>query len=460
MNSVFNTCLIRKSFLIVLSLVSITNLATAQRSLKNKKVASLEILASESELTIAGTVLKIGVKAKLGNGKETSTVGFLEGKTFWNNFNVEAEGCSFKKGKLSILENASSAANSNLNLKVTSVHYPSVSATLQLKRNFITGIQLKAEEKQNITTNTKISIVLEATYDNDVVRSTKDGLKWSEFTSNTEGGQFSDGSFILSSNIDDFKNHKASVELYSKLSETLNEKLEFDLNYKGDLSFGGHGENGKDGRSGTDGSKGGRGENWNISNKVYCGTNGSKGNTGSNGGDGKNGGNGPDFSVYVSSYNDEVIEAELLQVVIVNLSTNEKFKRLVNPNGGSLSVFTSGGNGGRGGNGGSGGDGGSSNAQDSNGPKCVGGNGGNISIFHTSNVKKYLDTDIIKFSSSAGSSGYAGSHGNRGTGGSSGNGKTSGKRGEDAKNGEDGNHGDSGQPGNIQISVVQQIDWL
>lgn len=180
--------------------------------------------------------------------------------------------------------------------------------------------------------------------------------------------------------------------------------VRYDHNFAASFS-GASGSNGSDGSNGIDGSSGSMGSL--DPNNPSAGGNGSDGTAGSDGGNAGDGGNGPAVQVRVTLRSGT---HPLLQVG-VSAAGREKFY-LVDPQGGSLTVKSlggqggSGGKGGRGGRGGSGGTGtpngnsGSDGSSGHDGSNGSDGKGGSITVTCDPQAQPYLTA--IKLSNPGG----------------------------------------------------------
>jgi len=187
-----------------------------------------------------------------------------------------------------------------------------------------------------------------------------------------------------------------TVPSHPDLRAELDVPLRYNEKYVANFS-GSSGTSGSDGLNGTDGMSGSSGSM--DPNNPSPGGNGTDGSDGSNGGDGSRGGDAPPVQVRVACR----AGAHPLLQVSVAASGKTKFY-LIDPQGGSLTVYAdggaggSGGRGGRGGRGGSGGMGspsGSSGRDGSDGRSGSDGSpgsGGLITVTYDPQVKPYLAT--------------------------------------------------------------------
>jgi hypothetical protein len=176
---------------------------------------------------------------------------------------------------------------------------------------------------------------------------------------------------------------------------------DLDIPFRYNVAFaakfaGASGMNGTDGMDGTDGTDGSMGSM--DPNSPSPGGDGGNGTDGTNGSDGGPGGDGP--AVNVSMTMQPGSATPLVQLYVASGKTQKYF--LVDPNGGSLTVTSSGGSGGqggRGGRGGRGGQGGTGTPDGSNGmsgsdglagQNGPDGRGGSITVACDPSAKQYL----------------------------------------------------------------------
>ena len=190
-------------------------------------------------------------------------------------------------------------------------------------------------------------------------------------------------------------------------------------------------------------------------------------------------GDGHELDVNVDAVDDTIIQAKLLLIEVRDSATHRSYHYVVNIQGGSINISSTGANGARGDDGqsgsdgqsgadgtisqmpvtsidtagkpittyvdvqGPGGDGWDGGDGFDGGPGYAGGNGGNITLFYTPSAASYLN--LITASSFPGAGGAGGNGGAGGRGGTGGNGNPPGRPG---RNGRDGNAGASGWAGN------------
>jgi hypothetical protein len=185
-----------------------------------------------------------------------------------------------------------------------------------------------------------------------------------------------------------------TVPSHPDLRADLDIPLHYDRKFSANFQ-GSDGNNGNDGASGMDGMDGASGSL--DPDHPGAGGDGGAGSNGSNGSDGGGGGDGPPVTVRVAL---SPGARTLLQVVVSAKGRDRLF--LVDPNGGSLTVTSSGGAGGSGGSGGSGGRGGSGGLGSPSGMRGrdgqsgragsngVSGNPGSIAVIYDPQVRPLL----------------------------------------------------------------------
>ncbi|MBI2899470.1 MAG: hypothetical protein HYY17_04755 [Planctomycetes bacterium] len=202
---------------------------------------------------------------------------------------------------------------------------------------------------------------------------------------------------------------------------------------------GGSGRNGAVGDNGRPGSSGG-----------------GEGGRGRDGGDGEDAEDAGDVEVVVTM----AVAGPMLQVRVHGTPHEDKFY-LIDPNGGSLTVYARGGAGGRGGDGGWGGSGGWGGGDGGDGGDggngAGGGNGGRITLVASPETTRYLD--LINLDNSGGDGGGIGQGGPGGGGGSTdGPGQTSGRNGNVGRPGQ--RAGRPGRPGPKPETRIEPVPPL
>jgi len=190
-------------------------------------------------------------------------------------------------------------------------------------------------------------------------------------------------------------------------------------------------------------------------------------------------GDGHDLDVSVDALDDTIIEAKLLWIEVLDNATHRTYHYVINTQGGSINITSTGANGaggeigqsgadgaisqmpvtsvdtagktittyvtvqGPGGDGGDGGDGADG------GTGYNGGNGGNITFFYTPSAAPFLT--LITASSFPGAGGPGGNGGAGGRGGNGGNGNPQGRAGRSGRTGNIGMSGQDGNPGAVRF---------
>jgi len=195
-----------------------------------------------------------------------------------------------------------------------------------------------------------------------------------------------------------------TVPSHSELKAEVDVPLRYDQKYYADFS----GNKGMDGTSGTNGTDGMRGSDGNTDPlHGVAGGNGTDGGDGGSGNNGSSGGDGADVHVWLASHpgSPNFGPASLIEAEVS--SGKKDIFYLVDPNGGSLTVKSDGGQGGKGGKGGRGGRGGDAgsgwppgsrgrdglNGQD--GINGFDGRGGQITVTYDPAVAPYLKSLLL-----------------------------------------------------------------
>lgn len=235
-------------------------------------------------------------------------------------------------------------------------------------------------------------------------------IEWDRFSVEVEGGTFSNGKVVVSSNPADINNYQVKVKAYMTKNPELRHELILNLDFKGAMLADFSGVAGKPGRSGQSGQ---RGDNGSSSTSPRDGGNGGQGGNGSDGGQGQ------DIEVFVKMKADPILKKDLLEVRVKSKTTDADQIYFVDPAGGKLTISADGGAGGNGGSGGYGGPGGSnsySKTSGNGGNAGFAGNGGNgarggsITVYIDPSADK-LATGTLSYSNEGGAAGKGGQAG-------------------------------------------------
>ena len=193
-----------------------------------------------------------------------------------------------------------------------------------------------------------------------------------------------------------------TVPSHPGLSAGFDVPVRYDFAYMANFS----GANGNDGQAGTDGQDGSSGSDGSTDpNSPSPGGNGGNGTNGGSGGSGGDGGSGANITVEVTL---KAGPRPLLQVSVTAGGSSGSVYYLVDPDGGSLSLYAdggAGGSGGKGGRGGSGGAGGSGSPPGSSGSSGVAGTDGSsgsdgspgrITVTYDASAQPYLQAIVAR----------------------------------------------------------------
>lgn len=429
---------------IILSvLLGIDALGQKVRKLKGLKIDSIGTFLDSSYLRLPGYQFPLAVKV-ITNGKVFYTRGLGGGYINWNNFNIEVKGGNFAFGKIHISPKL--FPGDYIEVIVKSKNNPGIGASQIIRLNYLQKFNIFPLGTFQKIPGERFSFGFKMNYDNGCQESvTSWNQNYKLFNSlklefMSVGGEVKNNRFQISSDFEDIPGHKAYMICSTPRNHFAADSMGVLLDYRGLFSFYQDAPDGADGQSGCNGADGANG-----SESV----NGGDGGDGSCGEPGYPGEPGYYLEVFCDAYFDSVLHTDLLYVEVKNPELQLMRKYLVNPDGGSITIVSRGGDGGDGGRGGDGGNGGRGGdgkkriieIRDTSGVKtiitqengCKGGNGGNgghggcggyggpggrIDVFYTLTAQKYLNS--ISVISSGGSSGMSGSGGRGGSGGSGG----------------------------------------
>lgn len=336
----------RISLLKTILLVFITGtILPASASLFHSVPDSIRVVYDQKELRLPGESFRIGIIAYYRNGKIKRTTGYAGGSVFWWKYKVLVSGGRFNSGKITVNEQLMPSKGKYILLEVYPRKQVQLKKTVLLSLNYETDIRFIPDPGYEKSPGSRIRGIITAYFDNGAVRSYSPGNRKdaSLFHFLTDGGSWKDGRFTIDPDFTRITDHRSSLTVYSNRNTSVADTFAVLLDYVHDYKLGAQGNSGIRGFSGSDGKPGSSG---------YDGQDGSPGQNGEWGYDG------PDIDVWADCYFDSLLHYNLMYIFAQNVWTGEEFRYLVNPDGGSFTVISSGGDGGWGGTGGNGGIGG------------------------------------------------------------------------------------------------------
>ncbi|QGY44575.1 hypothetical protein GM418_13150 [Maribellus comscasis] len=310
------------------------------------KPDSIQIEIDTEQLILPGESFNFGVTSYHRKGKIRKTLGMQGGFVFWWHYEVEVTGGTFSSGKITVNERLMPSKGKYVEVKVFPKRRPKLIQQILIPLNYETAAVFHPVSNFDKAPGSIVKGEIVSKFDNGKIRVLKKLAKNTEaekYQFTAFGGSFINGKFRIDPDFMNIENHSAGLIVQSlrneSVADTFNVKLDYKHHYK--LNF--KGQWGFSGMSGSDGIDGGRGRN---------------GMSGEFGQNGESGYKGPDIGVWADLYMDSILNGYLLYVFVENFESGEEFRYLINPDGGSFTVSSVGGDGGRGGNGGDGGDGG------------------------------------------------------------------------------------------------------
>lgn len=442
----------------------------------SRKCDSIQIYYDKQQLVLPGESFKIGVISFHEKGEVKRTYGMKGGSVNWTKYNTKIVGGVIDKGRITVNEELIPSKGNFVSLKIWPKKRPLLAKVVHIPLNYETKAIFNPDKDFAKAPGCSLRGEIIFEFDNGVKRNEKiSSLRkvLRNYEIEYDGIKLKNGEFVIEPRVEEIDNHTVGLritsernpEIFSTYSVQLDYKHNYQLNLLGKL-----GENGFNGKSANNQNNGSYGSN---------GTNGSPGDKG------------PEISVRTDMYYDSVLQCNLLYVIAKNMETEEAYKYLVNPEGGSISINSQGGNGGNGGNGGAGAhgrrgasgkiwydtetetrtesgpsgeevtktytvknkhqepgeDGGAGGAGGDAGNGGDGGSGGDIYLFYTHDAWKFADKIVAN--SVGGKGGNKGKYGTGGFGGEGGSGDPNGNRGRVGEDGISGFNGNSGRDGNI-----------
>ena len=470
-------------------------------NLKNVVVKDVFMVYDTSVLRVPGNRfgIGIGVLAKLKdsvtypNDTLLFTKGFKGGSLNWSNFTVKTFGCNYANGKIQIPANVW-PEKGNIAIDVEAKTQTDKRYYLSIPRNYLIQTKLFAQNVFKKAPSNVVRLGVIKKYDNNKIEILSKKRDVANYLSLCKiyvtGGVYDNSYFTITDDFYNIEYNEAGIIAEPIIAPTLVDTFRIQLDYIDDYQASFYASSSFQAPSGENGASG--------TNAQCYSCRGADGFDAGSGYNGHAGEDGHDVAVDVTTVFDSILKTNLCIFTVEDLITGERKHFKVNPNGGSLSVHTSGGqggDGGDGGNGGNGGDGGdgetyvvekkkSVSVTDSTGTHLVeiiehvqvtnegghggrggcggnggfggnGGRGGNIYVYYSEASFPYLH--CIDVQTIGGNAGHAGLGGYAGRGGAGGKGDPSGKDGLSGFNGNDGRSGLSGNRGEIILEMKKNI---
>jgi len=474
--------------LVIVSLTSCSIFRPGVKSLDNFDVSKIS-LRTENVLKLPGTRFKSGFVVFTQDNQIFKTSGFLRGSLSWKNFDITLRNAKFSNGKITIDQTETNDFK-YIPLQFSPKHQPEKIFRDTVWLNYENNLLMYPLNTFKKIPGTKVKLGIRVTYDNgqqltyEGNSSIKKILK--DYEVFPKGGTFLDGDFVVSDNIFDNQDHTPGLMIQLKKDTNVYSIFDFRFDYKEAYQYNASGRSGMFGSSGFSGSSGATGEH---------------GRHGEDGENGRHGDHANDIDVYADVYYDTILQTKLIKLLVDDISRNMQRYYYINPDGGNISIFASGGNGGSGGSGGNGGKGGTGYTgefytdyvkevivkKDTAGKEIRqeilkpvtrqrkggdggfggdggyggiggdGGNGGYVIVYFTAGMKNYMN--LIKVQVNGGIGGSGGWGGTGGSGGSGGAGNPPGRNGRSGMNGMNGPGGHNGSSGRVEFRQVEAIPW-
>jgi hypothetical protein len=312
----------------------------------SRKIDSIQIIFDKQQLVLPGESFEIGIIAYYKNGKVSKTKGMADGSVLWWNYKVEVTGGKHQSGHVSVDSRIVECIGNSVSVKAYPRKQPELAKELKIPLNYETSVTFRPINQFDKAPGSQIKGGLFVEFDNGTHREYRDLRKSKEsdlFQLNGYGTSWKKGKFTIEPDINKIDNHSVSVIVNSLRNPAVSDTFSILLDYKHKYELNLSGTSGMPGFSGSNGLNGATG--W-------------RGANGQNGQPGEFGSDGPDIGVWADLYYDSILKCNLLYVFAQDFSTDKEYRYLLNPDGGSLKVSSSGGSGGFGGSGGTGGTGG------------------------------------------------------------------------------------------------------
>jgi hypothetical protein len=422
----------------------------ASNGKKDTVVQQYRLRYDHKVLRIPGQSILIGVLTRTSKGVVAKTKGYLNGDQGWSKYKVEVQGGSFSNGKIKIGKSTQYLKGDSLTVSVYTRKWflggkDKFLLTMKIPYNYEDSIAVLTTGNIGRAPGDHVQFGVRTWYDNhqfaDSWASKKKKLTGFVFAFN--GAHLSKSKGDLTIEADPEKISKDQVGLTAMLAKdsAIRDTLRIMLDYVAAYQC-----------------------------KVAAA------------------GDGHTLKVSADVYDDSLIHARLLRIDVNDSLAKKIYHYRVNTNGGSISIFSIGGNGLEGSDGldgssgsmgsdgtvsvdvetttapdgtiqtttntteGPGGDGGRGGDGEDGGDGGNGGNGGNIFIRYTPAVASYLP--LIKAASVPGNGGSGGRGGQGGSGGIGGSGNPPGNNGLDGMSGRSGFDGAAGQKGKVIFTAI------
>ena len=316
---------------------------SVQAAIFSSKVDSIQLVFDNQQLVLPGESFQIGIISYCKNGKVKKTVGLLNGSAWWWRYKLEVTGGTSSGGNIEVNEQLMPARGKYIGIKAYPRKNPGLAKEILIPLNYETKITYQPTSLFDKSPGSQIKGELVSNFNNGMVRISKNlrNSKETRFLKiSTSGGVWENGRFTIDPDFRKIENHQALLVVNSLRNTSVADTFAVRLDYRHKYKLHLDGYSGSPGMMGSSGSSG------------FGGNNGSDGQNGQNG---EFGSDGPDIHVWVDLYRDSLLNQDLLYVFAKNSWSDEEFRYLINPDGGSMDVCSRGGSGGFGGSGGSGG---------------------------------------------------------------------------------------------------------
>lgn len=261
------------------------------------------------------------------------------GSVWWWNYKVEVSGGTDFSGRISVNEELVPSKGKYIGIKAFPRKQPELIKEILLPLNYETKITYRPTSGFDKAPGSQIKGELVSEFNNGQQRiysNLRNNRESEYFQFGANGGSWYNGKFTIEPEFTRIVDHRADLIIKSlrnkEVSDTFSVLLDYKHAYKLNLS----------GSSGSPGFSGGSVFPRSLSSQVYDDMNGNNGESGSDG---------PAIGVWADLYRDSVLNCDLLYVYAQNMTTSEEYHYLINPEGGSLVISSSGGSGGIGGQG-------------------------------------------------------------------------------------------------------------
>ena len=335
-------------YILLAATVILTTISVQKSSagIFTRKTDSIQIVIDKDQLILPGYSFKVGVISYHKKGKIRKTFGMKGGSVLWLKYKAEVVGGKKSGSNIVVSEKLIPSKGKYIRVKIWPRKKQHLAKTVLVPLNYETEVYFNPTTAFNKAPGCSFKAEIISVFNNgmEIHHNTKSSRLHRDFKITTLGLNRYKNRYYIEKDFTKILDHQVDLWVTSRRNPEVSNSFSILLDYKHNYQLTFSGSSGSDGFNGGDGTSGSTGED---------------GCHGEDGSDGAPGYHGPDIGVWTDNYFDSVLNCNLLYVFVENFQNGREYRYLINPDGGSFSVSSSGGSGGDGGRGGDGGSGGS-----------------------------------------------------------------------------------------------------